>query len=146
MATFKGTLKTAQDYTNIGSRPSADKRLFVARGSYTLLGTETATDVIKLVTLPAGAEVVPQLSYFACDATVGSALVVTIGTDLDVDAYSTVTTLTSGGLVNFAAGTNGVEFVSPVAKTVSYDVQLTVSTATSLTEGKKLSYNIAYLA
>ena len=145
MSTFKSTIKTAQDYTNVASRPAADKKLLVARGSYTLAGTEAANDVIELVKLPAGAEVLPTQSSFICDASVATALVAKVGTDSDDDAFSTVTTLTSGGVIGFTAGTNGVEVVNPVAKTDSYTVQLKLSTSTSPTAGKKIGFAISYL-
>lgn len=144
MATFKSDKKTSQDSINIGGISTRDKTVIVARGKYTVVGTEAAADVIKLVTLPAYAEVIPALSYFQAEDP-GTALVGQLGYSTDVDALQTVCTLSSGGNVTFVAGTAGVEIQDPVEKTANYDVQLTIDTATALTAGAELQFYITYL-
>jgi len=143
MATYKSDRKTAQDYITIDQRADRDQNLVVAQGEYVLLGTEVATDVIKLATIPAFANVIPDSSYFRAQAP-GTALVGTLGYEQDVDALQTVCTLTGGGKILLDAGTAGVEIQNPVVRNTSKDVQFTISTATTLTAGAKIRFYIVY--
>lgn len=144
MATYKSDTVNSQEYTNIANRKTIAKTTKYIQGVYTLLGTEVANDIIELAKLPTQSYVISTASYIKAEAP-GTALVVKVGTNLDDDAISTALTLTGGGIKQLASGTNGVEVINPSEKTEEYKLQLKITTATALTAGAKIAFEICYI-
>jgi hypothetical protein len=118
---------------------------------YTIVGTESATDLINIIKLPAGARVLTGLSY--CEAeNPGTALVLDIGDDdastaVDPDRYCDALTLSSGGNVAFnASGTVAAAELAPVTLGSDSWIQATVMTATSLTAAQTIRFVIVWSA
>ncbi len=136
----------AKDRVSDGSKASGN--VFIARASYTLLGTEAATDVLDIVKLPEGCVVIPALSKVILENP-GTALVLDIGDDdattaVDPDRYADGITCSSGGEVSF--GSAGVAAQTPYKLQAQSTIQATVMTATSLTADQEVVFLIAYSA
>ena len=112
MATIKTALYDAQDNERLDQR--ADGRLLggevrFAQCSYTTTSATAAADVLKLCVLPAGAIVIPGLSFVQTEDC-GTDISIKIGDDdstADDDRYSTAISLASPGRIAFAAGVAG---------------------------------------
>jgi len=113
---------------------------------YTLLGTEAATEEIYLHKNKPNMRLIHALSSITLENP-GTALVVDIGDDDDVDKYSDGLVLSAGGTVLLTT-TPGVTLQDPVYTDPTGDqgewVKMLIMTATSLTAGQKLRYNLVY--
>ena len=156
MATFKSNIVTADDAALTGLANGVvngdDKGglLLKATAIYTLLGTESATDTIDLINLPAGCVVEPSLSTIV-SANPGTALVLDVGDDgstgaatADPDRYADGAVLSSGGEVKFNSAAVSAANATPYRSTGRNKVFATFMTATSLTPGVKVVFNIVY--
>lgn len=149
--TYSDIATNQQDSSKFEDRPdgvNVSSRLQIASVLYTLTGSEVATDLINLVKLPKGAQVITQLC--SCEAeNPGTALVIDIGDDdttADADRYSDGLTLSSGGHVAFnAGGTMAVAELNPHPLAAASWVQAEVKTATSLTASQTIRFIIAYI-
>ncbi len=156
MATFNSTTYNLQkpDRANTSRNLAAgvvDGAVRYAQVSYTLAGTEAASDVINLCVLPAGVTPIPGLSKWIQSATAGTSLIVDIGTANNDDGWGDqVTALTTDGVVEFTAAAHTTQaWNTPtplVADTNSGNavVFATVRTATALTAGTVLNFLLAY--
>ena len=120
---------------------------------YTLLGTEATTETIKLVQLPAGARVSVRGSSVHAENP-GTALTMDIGDDdldgpagadaTDVDRYADLIVLCSGGLVQFSSVGTPDAIINPRRLNAQSWIYATIVTATSLTAGQVLTFEIEY--
>jgi hypothetical protein len=121
-----------------------------AEATYVATGTEAASgDSINVVVLPVGAQVIPELSTVAQEASLGGSVVAipTIGDSTDVDRYSA----TSISLHSSNAGSTAVTpaiATSVIPRfTITTDTRTVVAAITrtnALTAGKKILFRIAY--
>ncbi len=122
-------------------------RVQMVSALYELLGTEVATDTIKICKLPPGALVLP-ISYIEGENP-GSALTLDIGDDddtvlVDPDRYVDALDLAAGGNFLFS-GASGVATATPYVTGKECWLEATVMTATTLTPDAKLRF-IIFLA
>lgn len=120
-------------------------KLRFAQATVTVPSTLAANDILNLVTLPAGAQVVPSQCEAICHADPGTALVLDIGTAANADLFSDGLTLSSGGVVNFTAPVVPEQSTTRVKLTENTPVIATVMTATSITNNSVITFLIAYL-
>lgn len=145
MATLKTTFFTAQEAAVLDSSklvaPSGN--LEFRQVPYTLTGAEAANDVLKIAQLPVGTTLIPSLCSVTCEDP-GTALVLDVGTVEDVDSLADGIVLSAGGQIGFASALPLA--VGALTKTPlpSRELIATVITATTLTAGAKLCFNIAY--
>lgn len=125
--------------------------LLLATASYTLLGTEAATEILELVDLPPGAVVVPSLCSAATVADAGTALVFDIGDDgsggeatPDPDRYADGLVLSAVGEVPFSTPVVPAGAMVPYRSTNVNKVRATFVTATALNAGVVVMFNIVY--
>lgn len=156
MATFDTAVYTAQKPTRtnpsrLAAQNSASGEVEFAPIAYTLVGTETASDIINLCILPQDAIPVPQLSSVTC-ADPGTTLTLDIGTADNADGWADGIALSAGGQVAATSGTLPA-WVTPtplVADTGSFQtagsavVYATVASANTLTAGVVLHFLLAY--
>jgi len=145
MATFNSDIYATQSASTGDNR--ADGRLLsgklrVANATWTLAGTEAATDVVNLVELPKGCLIDPSRSFVQAENP-GTALIVDLRFSSDVDALTpTALTLSSGGKV--AVDEAGAAALVTVADGDEV-IFATVNTATSLTADQVIRVSIAYV-
>ena len=120
-------------------------KLRFAQATVTFPSTLAANDILDLVTLPAGAQVVPSQCEAICHADPGGALVLDVGTSADTDAFSDGLTLSSGGVVNFTAPVVPAQSTTRGKLAADTKVFATVMTATSITNNSTITFLIAYL-
>lgn len=148
MATFKSDIKTAAAQVAISdqiinnSRTGA--RVLYAYPVYTLAGTEAANDVIKLFDLPAGAEIVPELSSVTCSADPGTTLTLNVGDAADTDRYAAGIVLSAGGQVAFTNTAIPAAVGTKYLPTAETEISAIVASANTLTAAVKLCFAIAY--
>lgn len=148
MPNFKSNLVTARESLNYSDKAAVDgirtgAGILLATVSYTLLGTEAANDTIQLFDLPAGAEIVPQLSHATC-ADPGTTLTLDIGDAGNTDRYADGIVLNSGGQVAFCSATLPEAVVTPYLASENLRVYATVATANTLTANVVIVFTIAY--
>jgi len=117
-----------------------------AQCSYTLLGTEAATEIINLLELPKGAIVIPQLSSVAC-ADPGTTLTLDIGEAADPDGIADGIILSSGGLVSMASTTSAYRAPTPLTVDTgefNTTIYATVDSANTLSASVVLYFVIAW--
>lgn len=138
MGNVNSTIYASQSYSTMGNMPDGAKSLVNIKGTYTLVGTETAGDVIKIAKIPAFADVKPQLSTVFSENP-GAALVVKIGTNISTASFNSELTMSAGG--QFTLGDTTLE--DAVYET-EYDLQAVISTATTLTAGAEMAFDVVY--
>lgn len=150
MATTYSDQAALQNDPKMGNRAAAVQTsgdIRVADVVYTLTGSESATDLINIVKLPAGCRLITALSSVEAENP-GTALVLDIGDDdttADADRYCDALTLSSGGRVDFSAsGTVAAAELAGHTLAAASWIQATVMTATSLTASQKLRFTIVY--
>jgi hypothetical protein len=151
MATIKTALYDAQDNERLDQR--ADGRLLggeirFAQCSYTTTATTAAIDVLKLCLLPAGAIVIPGLSFVDTEDC-GTDISIKIGDDdttADDDRYSTAISLATAGRIAFVSDSALSAGPNPHALQSQCAIQATVLDAGSIsvTAGKDFTVWIAY--
>ncbi len=113
---------------------------------YVLLGTEAATEEIYICRNKPEHVLVDHLSAIVCENP-GTALVVDVGDDADVDKYGDALVLSSGGtvLLSSVAGVNNQDPVVTLGDTAQGDwIKALVMTATSLTAGQKIRFKLVF--
>lgn len=111
---------------------------------YTLLGTETATEKIRICRNYPEMRLIPHISAVIAENP-GTALVLDIGDDANTDGYADGLVLSSGGTVLFTANV-GVRNQDPVITSDNSDdgqgdwIYATIATATTLTAGAELRF------
>lgn len=156
MATFYTDLTSADPQNEAHNRPSGGDvtgSLLVATATYTLAGTETASDFINLVELPVSSIVIPEQCTVA-HQDVGTELVFDIGDDDDPNRYAlAVTCGTNEGLRAFVAtgdATLPAQILTPYTIIQNETdagnrmIKADITTATSLTASQKLVFRIVY--
>ncbi len=123
-----------------GIQVSADVSLLTS--TYTLLGTELATDFIEIGTLPTGARMIPHLCRVVVEA--ASALAGTVGDAADAARYSTAMALTTAGTYPFLGGTSGA--LTPFLNVVNTPILFDITTAPAGGAGKKITFLLAFTA
>jgi len=123
-----------------GSVVSGD--LLHAHGVHTVAGTDATSDTIRLVYLPAGTWVLPELCSVVNEA-MGTAYTVTIGDEVDPDRFSAALDIKAAGTKAFAGG---VESLTPVKLTEPTWITATATSVTTPTAGNVAKFNIAYKA
>jgi hypothetical protein len=142
--------KTLADASKAPSSATFNGRLCISEVTYTVVGTEVATDYINLVDIPSGARVLPHLSTVVGDAAgPGTTLTGDFGHDTDPDAYGAAQTL--GGAMAVAGkpwmaspATAGAEVLVPVTYGGRKTVRFTITAAAGLVAGRKLRFIVAY--
>lgn len=122
--------------------------LVYTEAKYVLLGTEAATEKIRICRNKPELNLIPHLSAVVAENP-GTALVVDIGDDSDTDKYADGLVLSSGGTVLLTANA-GAQNQDPVIS-VDSDAQgewiyATVMTATSLTADQELRFRLVFSA
>jgi hypothetical protein len=141
--------RAVQIAPNLGSRLSAkllSPMLLWATVTRTVDATEAAADVINIIDLPAGAELVPDLMKVANDGAGGTSVVISkIGDAEDDDRYSaTNIALTAAGNVSVTP-TNAI-VVTPFKITeTTKTIKATLAGTLPMTAGKKIVFKVPYL-
>lgn len=148
MATIQSDLATATG--KLGTNGLQDPTLYqgnvrFALATVTLPNTTAANDILELVTLPAGARVLPHLSTFICHADPGTTLTVDVGTAANTDAYADGSTLSAGGAVNFITAAIPAQVSSPEVLSVDTLVYATIMSADTITNNSKVTVALAYV-
>lgn len=123
--------------------------LVVVERVYSLLGTESAAEIIRICRNDPEMRFVPHLSAVIAENP-GTALVIDVGDAADADGYADGMTLSSGGTVLFSAGTS-VRNQDPVITSDNPDesqgdwIYATIATATSLTAGAELRFFMVFV-
>lgn len=135
--------------TNIASRVvdagQVSGNLLICNATYTLLGTESASDVINIIQLPEGARVVPHLCQVYAENP-GTALTIKFGDAADDDRYSTAVALGAGGNFSFSNEITGPNANYKVGGDATDDrwIKGTLTAATTLTADQVVTFQIAY--
>lgn len=155
MPNYKTALATAQDAAKIDLSQRPDIGLYGGRVhhrrvQYTLIGTEAATETIKICDLPAGARVLSEISKVTPSADPGTALVIDIGTAGDPDAFSDGLVLSAGEKAVFDApavpiGANGDRRMGDSNLGTDLAVYATFMTATALTAAVVLNFDLFFV-
>ncbi|SKB08735.1 hypothetical protein SAMN02745166_05014 [Prosthecobacter debontii] len=120
---------------------------------YTLVGTEAASDIIKLCLLPKDVIPLPHLSSLMCSDDPGTALTLDVGTAADADGWGNGVALTTAAKVEFCSITGTAANIpawlvpTPLAPDTGSGnavVYATVMTATALTAGVIVYFVLAY--
>lgn len=115
---------------------------------YALLGTEAATEKIRICRNHPELNLIPHLSAVIAENP-GTALVIDIGDDADTDKYADGLVLSSGGTVLLTANA-GAQNQDPVITSDESDdgqgdwIYATVMTATTLTAGAELRFRLVF--
>lgn len=150
MATLKTDIRTAQTTGNPkdrveGQKVSGDIRYCEA--VYTTTGAEAAGDIIEIVTLTAGAIILPEKCSVACEASGGTGTAISkIGDASDDDRYSaTSIALTSAAIIAVTpALATSVTLRTPLTADTNTLKATVALTSGSVTAGKKVVFLIAY--
>ena len=152
MAVFKSDNATLEANPELGNRVKrggdikGDVVTFTSQ--YTLLGTEVATDEIYIHKNVDNLRLITHLSAVVAENP-GTALVGDIGDDEDVNKYAAGISLSAGGTVLLSSAA-GVHQQDPVYSDVTGAqgdwVKFTITTATSLTAGQKIRFELLYAA
>ncbi|MEI6278304.1 MAG: hypothetical protein WCQ16_02830 [Verrucomicrobiae bacterium] len=148
MATIKSTLADYQDNERLDQRAPGSLlfgKVSFAQCSFTTTATTAAADVLRLCKLPAGAIVIPGLSFISTEDC-GMDISLKIGDDdatPDDDRYSTAVSLATAGRIAFASGVAGA---NPFALVQESWIQAVVVDAGSIsvTAGQDLTVWIAF--
>lgn len=150
MAILKSDIITAREALAYSDKTGADgikigANILLATAVITLASTTAANDLFELVDLPAGVEVVPQLSHVTL-ANPGTTLTVDIGDDLDDDRYADGIVLSAGGRIPFAstAATVGDAVANPHKTKATTRIRAKVMTASAINANVKAVFTIAY--
>lgn len=152
--------ETAGESTSKESNPELGNRIvrglhtlgdiaYIER-KYTLLGTEAATEKIRICRNYPELNLLPDLSsVFAQNP--GTALILDIGDDADPDKYADGLDISAGGFFNFTdSGTDPVQLLTPVITSDDADdgqgdwIYATVDTATSLTADQEIRIRLYF--
>lgn len=151
MANFKSNLVTARESLRYSDKAAVDgirtgAALLLATATIILVGTEVANDTLQLFDLPAGCEIVPQLSHVTCSADPSSGtLTLDVGDAGDIDRYADNILLANGGQVFFCSGTMPAAVATPFLTTVNTRIYATIVAASALpTANVRLVFTIAY--
>jgi len=149
MANFKSDLVTARESLNYSDKAAVDgirtgASILLATATITLAGTEDVADTLQLFDLPAGCEIVPQLSHVTCSADPGTPLTLDVGDAGNTDRYADGIILSSGGQVAFCSATMPEAVATPYLSTENLRIYGTVASASTLTATVKLIFTIAY--
>jgi hypothetical protein len=149
MATFNTAEYTKQADGLLSNRVAgqiASGDIRIAEAVYTTAGTEAASDLVNVITLPIGAVVLPENCRYAYEASGGTGTAIsTLGDAGDDDRYSaTSVTITSAGTTAVTAVTDRVlTRYAVTASTNTVIAKLGLSSG-SVTAGKKIKFVIAY--
>lgn len=113
-----------------------------AHGIHTVnsVGTDTTADTIRIVKLPSGTWLLPELCTVVHEA-LGTAYTVTIGDEVDPDRFSTALDVKAAGTTAFSGG---VESLAPVKLTEDTWITATATLVTTPTADKLAKFNIAF--
>ena len=119
---------------------------------YALLGTEAATEKIRLCRNIAGMQLLIDQSNVTVENP-GTALVFDVGDDADPDGYVDGLTVSAGGHFAFTAGgTQAARLQDPVITSDDSDdgqgdwIYATIATATALSAGAELRFRLYFAA
>eukprot|EP01031_Cornospumella_fuschlensis_P042678 gene42678-52146_t len=101
-------------------------------------------DLINLCFLPAGARVIPGLSFVQLSGDPGTALTIDIGTAADPDGFADGMALSSGGSVFFSNTGVALQATTPARLTARTLVYATVASTDTLSGNRTLTFWIAY--
>lgn len=148
MAILKSDIITAREALAYSDKTGADgikigANVLLATAVIELTAETTANDLLELVDLPAGVEVVPQLSHVTLPNP-GTTLTVDIGDALDEDRYADGIVLSAGGQVAFTSATLPAAVAVPHKTKATTRIRAKVMTAATITAGTKATFTIAY--
>lgn len=147
MANFKSDLITANDQIDISDKMVNGDRtgglVLLATAIVTLSSSTAANDTFQLFDLPAGAVIIPQLSY-CTGADPGTTLTLHVGDAGAATRYANGITMSNGGQVGFCSGVMPAAVAAPLQATANTRIIATASTAGTVTDAVKLSFTIAY--
>lgn len=154
MATTNSTVYAKQINPTMANRLTSPQSLSLNNRTfefvYTMLGTETAGDVINLVKLPLGAIVDPTLSTVVNDGAattltidVGDDDVLGVGTAADADRYCDGISVASAGITRFDSIASAAR-LTPYALGGDAAITLTWATVGTPVAAKKLTFRIVY--
>ncbi len=138
MATYPSDAFTAQ-LAYLGPK---GQTVLLARCSYTTAGFETDGDVIEIATMPAGAVLIPAMSFLQVQATFATAAAWTVGTVADPDACDLRNLVGAAGRYRWFPTAYGLE---PQEPTVIRLVWTTTGTG-NLLPGVRMDFCIAWVA
>ena len=147
---YYGTNATIELTPNLGDRVTRGAELkgdlSIFTEQYTLVGTEAADEILRIHRNRPGMRLVPHLSAMVVENP-GTALVVDIGDGDDADKYADGLTVSAGGTFLLSAAP-GVHQQEPVWSDPTGDqgewVIMTFKTATALTAGQKIRFELVY--
>lgn len=121
-------------------RPTGDGDVRAVLRTYTMLGTEAENDVIRVVKLPAGTQILPLLSKVKAGGTVAATATMDVGDEDgsgDDDRYATNLNIAAAGIDAFNA--------DPLY-TLTEDTWITATfdTLSTITEGTVITFLILY--
>ena len=130
----------------LSARPGSNKVsgvVLVAEATYTIVGTEVATDLIDIVKLPAGAKVIPHLSRITGEA-LGTTATLSVG---DTDSSPSATRYSSALDIHAANDltlTGGAASLTPFTLLTNCWIQAVFASLSTPTAAKKITFRIAY--
>jgi hypothetical protein len=145
MPTFKTSLITAQEAALVDSSKlvAPTGTVETRRIPYALVGTEGANDLLKIARLPIGAVLLPDQCSVVCEDP-GTLLTLDIGTAEDADGLADGIDLSAGRQVDFCSTLPAPAMALTRTPLVSAEIIATVISATALTAGAKLMFNLAW--
>jgi len=153
MATVKTDTYTSQSAASVRNSLIPGKTItgevLYATATYTATGSEAADDVVQVVQLPVGAQVIPDLCKLTTDGVGGTtATVAKLGDASDDDRYSaTAIGITSAATNTAFTATNAIALTPFTITEATKVVTATLGLASgSFTAGKKVRFRIAYRA
>jgi hypothetical protein len=157
MATLYSTnglkqLNAGLDYFKNQINPNViESSIKYVHATYTMTGSEAASDIIRLVWLPEFSEVIPTLSSVTGNAVattatlhVGDLDTAGVGGVVDADRYAVSLDVAASGLDLFSAGA-GVALQTPYRLGAGAWITATFATLATPVAGKILTFRIAYV-
>jgi hypothetical protein len=134
----------------LGSAGLADPSLYnatirYAQATIVLPSAVAATNILELVELPQGAQVIPSMCQAICHADPGDALVLNVGVAGSASLFASALNLNAGGVVSFTAAGVPVQSTARTKLATETMVRATVTTATNITNNSTITFMIAYL-
>ena len=144
MADFKSDIVTAKETLKLSSaQHSTGEILLLQTAIVTLTGATATNDTIQVIDLPPGATVVPALSSVTCSADPGTTLTLDVGDAENGDRFADGIVLSAGGQIAFTSGTMPLDAITPARETALNRVVALVASASTITDGTKLIFNLA---
>jgi len=150
MADINTALRAIQIAPTLGSRLKGREltaAIMVAMVTHTVTAAEAAADVLNIIDLPVGCQLLTDQVKISNDAAGGTAAVISkLGDATDDDRYSaTNVALTAAGIVTVTP-TNAIMVTPYRIELANVTLKATLAGTFPMTAGKKITFQIPYLA